>query len=260
MHPDLQASAPVVDPIAYQDPPQLPTSSPLATAADADPLASHLAYLESLLDSAPATVAILADSATTLPHYSAHTQETLRVLLKHIAPPTTAVPSPPAAVTTPALTYALATSAPRKRSDKRGPAPTKPSNHVSETDPKPVSRPARSAPSPYRLTLRFALPPESHERASPALLTQNLCMLTSTPDFPDRVAGVNWTQNGNLVIHTRAPYTAVQLKDAFAVDDRLAGVVGTACRPDTFGENLFGGGTRARYTLGQGCRARSSSR
>ncbi|KAJ7169295.1 hypothetical protein C8R43DRAFT_1121175 [Mycena crocata] len=237
-----QMAAPAIVPLAYQalHVPTLPTP-PAATVSHEDPLAPHLAHLESLLDSALATVAILADCATTRPQYSAHTQEALRVLLKHIALPTTIVSAPPAAAATIAPTYAEATSASRKRPDKRGPAPTRPSNHVTKSDSQPVSRPTRSTPSPYRLTLRFTIPPEPEERASPDLLTQNLCMLTSTLDFRDRVAGVNWTHNGNLVIHTRAPYTALQLRDTFVGDDRLACTVGAACRPGSLGENPFGG-------------------
>ncbi|KAJ7847963.1 hypothetical protein B0H13DRAFT_2362179 [Mycena leptocephala] len=66
--------------------------------------------------------------------------------------------------------------------------------------------------SPHRLILRWtAFPPTIDQPAPVTALAAVLDNATLERHCPCHVQGVNWTGNGNLVIHTRAPYTASQL-------------------------------------------------
>ncbi|KAJ7909548.1 hypothetical protein B0H13DRAFT_2330254 [Mycena leptocephala] len=66
--------------------------------------------------------------------------------------------------------------------------------------------------SPHRLILRWTdSPPAINQRAPVTALASILDDSTLERYSPSHIQGVNWTSSGNLVIHTRAPYTASQL-------------------------------------------------
>ncbi|KAJ7934428.1 hypothetical protein B0H13DRAFT_2305856 [Mycena leptocephala] len=72
------------------------------------------------------------------------------------------------------------------------------------------------------------LPPEIDQRAPVTALASILDDATYERHAPPHIRGVNWTSNGNLVIHTRAPYTASQLaavhgKDVISIVQRECG-------------------------------------
>ncbi|KAJ6552123.1 hypothetical protein DFH09DRAFT_1086242 [Mycena vulgaris] len=91
-------------------------------------------------------------------------------------------------------------SAPRK-----APPPTKASKQHKAT--RPTHRQSRH--SPHRLILRWISgPPAISDRPSVTALAAVLNDATFEHHCPPHIQGVNWTGNGNLVLHTRAPYTA----------------------------------------------------
>ncbi|KAJ6602588.1 hypothetical protein DFH09DRAFT_1125162, partial [Mycena vulgaris] len=90
--------------------------------------------------------------------------------------------------------------------------PTKTSKKKRPTQPSPTPR-RQSRSSPHRLILRWTVsPPAITQHTSVTAMTAVLDDATFERHSPSHIQGVNWTSNGNLVIHTRAPYTASQLK------------------------------------------------
>ncbi|KAJ7739787.1 hypothetical protein DFH07DRAFT_965587 [Mycena maculata] len=135
------------------------------------------------------------------------------------------------AAPTPALTTYASVATPRDpRTDPRSTPP--PGTHSTRPDrpsapckadaPPPTKAskqqkaalPSQRQPrhSPHRLILRWtASPPTIDQRPSVTALAAVLGDATFERHCPGHIQGVNWTRNGNLVIHTHAPYTASQL-------------------------------------------------
>ncbi|KAJ7908059.1 hypothetical protein B0H13DRAFT_1878968 [Mycena leptocephala] len=193
---------------------QLTTHCGSSTAGDH--LLAHHQHLESLLDSALATLALIQNSEppTAPPVYTPHLLGVLRILHSQITSQATVTTPPPS--TTPSTkpdpaapaTYAAAvdhrctasSSAPELNTLKHpiaDVAPTKP--------PRVVHPPA--AERPARVIIRFDKGPAQPKKTNPPILyeaiTKSLLYLfEKTPNHPKSVlAGVQWTKNGNLVLH-----------------------------------------------------------
>ncbi|KAJ7436182.1 hypothetical protein FB451DRAFT_1307892, partial [Mycena latifolia] len=118
-----------------------------------------------------------------------------------------------------APTYAsVASTAHTPRSDPiRSAPPPAPARNRAPPEPSVPARkskkphsPRRPRHSPHRLILRWTgSPPEA--RATVTVLAAALDKAAREHHAPPYVQGVNWTSNGNLVIHAHAPYTASQL-------------------------------------------------
>ncbi|KAJ7264814.1 hypothetical protein C8J57DRAFT_1230581 [Mycena rebaudengoi] len=205
--------------VEYRDP------SPEPAEWAARPSAEFLDDIDHLLHRALAACNLAQMTEGTLFTYPARLQLVIRALSKHILPDSDSAP-------TPVPTFADVASAAPPRSDRRL-EPQPPGNVRTRTErpsaPKPALRPTpakprKSAPptasskahSPQRLILCWTTsPPALDKRASVSLLAAVLNDGTREPNVAPRIAGVNWTANGSLVIHALPPYTASQLLAIF---------------------------------------------
>ncbi|KAJ6465672.1 hypothetical protein DFH09DRAFT_1225156 [Mycena vulgaris] len=129
----------------------------------------------------------------------------IRDFYQRLGVPCDDIPAPlPPAI--PTATYASVATPRVTRAD--------PHPHKKKRPTQPSSTPRRqSRSSPHRLILRWTVsPPAITQRTSVTAMTAVLDDATFERHSPSHIQGVNWTSNGNLVIHTRAPYTASQLK------------------------------------------------
>ncbi|KAJ7671142.1 hypothetical protein B0H17DRAFT_1141584 [Mycena rosella] len=96
----------------------------------------------------------------------------------------------------------------RPSAPQKAPPPTKASKKQQAI--RPMCRQARQ--SPHRLILRWTSgPPAIPNRPSVTALAAVLSNVAFERHCPPHIQGVNWTGNENLVLDTRAPYTASQL-------------------------------------------------
>ncbi|KAF8954927.1 hypothetical protein BDZ97DRAFT_1862202, partial [Flammula alnicola] len=214
-------------------PPGLPGGSLHAEAlasTQPPPPASHdvagtqLDRLESLLDSVLATLTIIQASSTMPVVLSMHSRDALYVLNKmlHLDQPLTATAPAPQPVLTRSedrtpKSYAQAA--------KQSPAACK-AAHTSK--PSPASQPPHTrvrlkpsgsrAPrhSPHRLIVRWPGHPVPQSSKS---MQNFIDYIEKQLDNPVSIAGANVTRSGNIVIHTKAPHTATQLRDTLLHDE-----------------------------------------
>ncbi|KAJ7830599.1 hypothetical protein B0H13DRAFT_1915863 [Mycena leptocephala] len=210
-------TGPPLDPITYTEPAQ-PQSLPAADSdveeatrepspLPAEPSAAREALEEELLRRLRSVYPLLEELDALLepeaafPHFLLHHTHSIFVQV-HIDDAVS--PSPPRCHSTPPDRP----SAPRK-----APPPTKASKQQKATQPM-----HRQRHSPHRLILRWASgPPAISDRPSATALAAVLNDATVEHHCPPHIHGVNWTGNGNLVLHTRAPYTASQLASIHGV-------------------------------------------
>ncbi|KAJ7892908.1 hypothetical protein B0H14DRAFT_3681401 [Mycena olivaceomarginata] len=176
-----------------------------------DRISAHHDRLESLLDSALATMTLILDIATT-PTFSAHTTDVLRALCQRTIVATCPSPNPdpnplPHASTIPSTPTKIATyaGAVTATPDHTGTG----ADEASMTKAAKRDRAQSSASSAPDLIFRIdSLPSAPTVRPHPTALFPALAAKPVTPDLC--VAGVRWTQNGNLTINfTRtSTYTA----------------------------------------------------
>ncbi|KAJ7769647.1 hypothetical protein DFH07DRAFT_768915 [Mycena maculata] len=185
----------------------------------------HHRHLESLLDSAPATLTVVRENTTQLQNFTPHLLELLRVLNRHILPSSSTTPSmdmpmttaatvPSSAPTTPIHPATYASAA--RRSESPG---TSENNTAKQYEPRPSPTP--SLPSmlqdttshselPTRVIICFdrgiASGKQCPTQACPLTLKDTIkCALRSNFDtehsFPKFLAGVQWSQKWNLILH-----------------------------------------------------------
>ncbi|KAL1687340.1 hypothetical protein GGG16DRAFT_117009 [Schizophyllum commune] len=207
--------------------------------------------LATLLESALAAVVTMQDSHLTAPTYPDRITATLTALVKRIvlpAPdstrtavvqpahaPSASSPSPthdtpppmPMSTQHPSVPLASPPSSPRHPPSRRSSAPLQP--HV------PTDRPG---PPDARFASHFTLRFPKHDvpirlTKTPAALVEqlNLCCKSTSSYTPGRggFAGLRWTANGNLVVHTYGAFTAQNARD----DEKqtIENVVQRNCEP-----------------------------
>ncbi|KAJ7896878.1 hypothetical protein B0H13DRAFT_2338080 [Mycena leptocephala] len=184
-----------------------------------DELRAHHQHLETLLDSALATLALIRETTTALP-YTPHLLAVLRVLNHHIAQstapttgalfPANATPTPTATPMTTTTTTTQATYAAASDPRRSGPISTPEPNTVKQepSEPFPPRAPRRPAVGkPTRVIIRFDQKPDQPQpfRASPFSLYKNitasLLSVFQGTGYAKLIAGVQWTRRGNLVLH-----------------------------------------------------------
>ncbi|PBK74538.1 hypothetical protein ARMSODRAFT_595778 [Armillaria solidipes] len=202
--------------------------------------AIHLEHLETLVDSALATITIITShgAADAAPNYSDHLKAAIHALLTKIDPKhdTNTATSPTPANTT---SYVQATLHP----------PTRPKAKV-RFDPPPTMTPRKSSiaqvahkdstaratntihtTNPQRFLVRWpagkspailencpaGLEAGRRARISTSAITKRFNTHLTKRLHPDGnsckdcIAGVEWTRAGNLIVHAQPPYTAMQL-------------------------------------------------
>ncbi|KAL1683263.1 hypothetical protein EV122DRAFT_273386 [Schizophyllum commune] len=207
--------------------------------------------LATLLESALAAVVTMQDTHPTTPTYPDRITTTLTALVKRVAPP------PPDSTRTAVAQPAHAPSAPSPSPTRDTPSPTPiTAQHTSvpPTPPPPSPRhpPSRrsSAPrQPRATTDTLHLPDARHashftlrfpKHDGPIRLTQtpaalleqlNLCCKSASSYTPGRggFAGLRWTSNGNLVIHTYGAFKAQNARDN--EKQTIENVVQRSCEP-----------------------------
>jgi hypothetical protein len=188
-----------------------------------DELRAHHQRLETLLDSALATLTLIREATTSpaLP-YTPHLVAVLRVLSRHIAqsPPSAGALSPPNTTPAPAATITTTTNAPPSQATYAAVADPRRSEPVSTPEPNTVKHGPIGSDSlppcaahrpgverPTRVVIRFQRGPDLPElfRASPFSLfnkiTESLFAVFPGARYAKLIAGVQWTRNGNLVLH-----------------------------------------------------------
>ncbi|KAJ7896269.1 hypothetical protein B0H14DRAFT_2678901 [Mycena olivaceomarginata] len=190
-------------------------------------LAIHYRHLESLLDSALATLTLInATYCTPTPPFTLHTVQVTQALNHFIAghphtptlTPTTDPTPHPDHGSTPMPMPAPATYA-TVADPHRSPSPTTPDPNTRKQSPLPKSRPPSPAPSVAsargrRIVIRFDLNPADRPVQS------DLATLYNTVDKALQVdgkpmtylGGVRWTQRGNLVLFPSTVCTALYLQ------------------------------------------------
>ncbi|KAJ7790817.1 hypothetical protein B0H14DRAFT_2937897 [Mycena olivaceomarginata] len=176
-----------------------------------DRISAHHDRLESLLDSALATMTLILDIATT-PTFSAHTTDVLRALCQRTIVATCPSPNPdpnplPHASPVPSTPTKIATYADAVTAtpDHTGTG----ADEASMTKAAKRDRAQSSASSAPDLIFRIdSLPSAPTVRPHPTALFLALAAKPVAPDLC--VAGVRWTQNGNLTINfaRNGTYTA----------------------------------------------------
>ena len=232
-----QAAHPSNAPIGHSEPP-VPQARPAGLsmplpAAFQGIIAEHLTHLESLLDSILATIMII-QSVNTAPtlSISSHAQDALKLIhtlipLAH-TPNDTNTPAPqqhkPAHKATASKLYAQAahTTCPL-------PAGQLTCTRTSPRNPHPTQH------SPYHLIVHWAGHPIPSTSFALDQFVRDLDTAVSDGGFRrlgtsrrehlSRIAGANVTKTGNLVIHTRAPFTATQLREYSEEIKYLAGEI-----------------------------------
>ncbi|KAF7341032.1 hypothetical protein MSAN_02089000 [Mycena sanguinolenta] len=164
-----------------------------------DRLAAHHYRLESLLDSALATVTLILDTATTTT-FSAHTTDVLHALYQCTMVATSRSPTPsptPALVSAPpapptatkTATYADAVAA----------TPDRAGANADKVNTTKMTKPGDRIGTAPDIVLRIdSLPSPLGVRPPPTALYATLANKPFEPDI--QVAGVRWTRNGNLTI------------------------------------------------------------
>jgi len=198
----------------------LSPSMPLPAALEGV-VAEHLKHLESLLDSILATVVIIqsVSTSTAIP-ISSHAQDALKLLHNLIPLAHTPVDaSAPMKQTHQANVTIVPTCKSYAQATKDARPPPAGQQMRTRTPPKiPHPRPSRH--SPHRLIVRWPGHPIPVTAISldkfARQLGHSISPVTNwqrgeTP--PSMIAGANVTKSGNLVIHTAAPYTAIQLQE-----------------------------------------------
>ncbi|KAF8958796.1 hypothetical protein BDZ97DRAFT_2078445 [Flammula alnicola] len=194
-------------------PPGLPGGSLHAEAlasTQPPPPASHdvagtqLDCLESLLDSVLATLTIIQTSSTMPVVLSMHSRDALYVLNKmlHLDQPLTATAPAPQPALTRSEDRTLKSYA---QAAKQSPAACK-TAHTSKLS--PASQP------PHTLRWRGHPVPQSSKS-----MQHFIDYIEKQLDNPVSITGANVTRSGNIVIHTKAPYTATQLRDTLLHDE-----------------------------------------
>ncbi|KAK7034970.1 hypothetical protein R3P38DRAFT_3184450 [Favolaschia claudopus] len=133
-------------------------------------------------------------------------------ILEYIKDPTTdTLPTPPAPVeaATAKPTYATAAKAATPATVPKGPSTKKPPQKPRRLDKVPTP-PTTFRSAPQRLILRFANSSVIKSLSDPQRLRDTL---NTSLNGAVKLRGVNRSRGGNLVLHTQAPYTAVQLRE-----------------------------------------------
>ncbi|KAJ7757775.1 hypothetical protein DFH07DRAFT_940451, partial [Mycena maculata] len=184
-----------------------PAGGPSPSTIPADLLAHHQ-HLESLLDSALATLALIHSTSTVTTNgvipYNLHMVQVTQALARHITPCSdhtpTLLPTPTADqrlnhAHVPA-TYATAAAAHPKRSPSASPTIPAPNTTQQSRRHAPVV-PTCEHPQGTRVVVRFDLTPsQPPDRAAPISL---YCAIDEV--LPDAgLSGVRWTKGGNLVL------------------------------------------------------------
>ncbi|KAJ6579479.1 hypothetical protein DFH09DRAFT_1275846 [Mycena vulgaris] len=196
---------------------------PAATTAPSSWTASpedHIAYqqrLESLLDSALATLALLHEGhyAPVPPTFSRHTTEVLLALNRHIfTHPTITtcpvpVPTPAPAPSLPRAEPHFATPATYAATADPGRSTPKPPNpHTNKHSAVPSSRTTSPVPS-TQVAPGTAATNRARLRASRLILYKTVN--DALPAHTNQISGIQWTRKGNLVINARHGYCTAKL-------------------------------------------------
>ncbi|KAJ7792543.1 hypothetical protein B0H14DRAFT_2930708, partial [Mycena olivaceomarginata] len=227
-----------------------PTACPTrALRSDAQPyneLATHRQHLETLLDSALATLMLIQAASASVPVFGTHIVGVIRLLNQHTTntsptciparPPPTPVATttaatmtlaPAPAPTSTTATYAAATYAAAAASDLRpsspSPGPAMPEHAASPSRPsapacpEPVTRPLASL---FALTMHHR-PCLDHSKPTPLALYKAISGALIDGFHNTRlVVGVQWSRKGNLILHP-AEYDC----PAFETDEHWHSVV-----------------------------------
>ncbi|KAJ7511635.1 hypothetical protein B0H11DRAFT_2268693 [Mycena galericulata] len=210
-----------------------PTTTPPSWTGSPEHHIAHQQRLESLLDSALATLALLheAHQAPTPLALSWHTTEVLLALNRHIF-------TPPAITTCPTPTPTHTPDPPSPRAEPLAPtpatyaadpgrsAPKPPDPHTAKHSVVPSSRTISPVP-PTPVAPGTAATDRARLRASrlivrfdplalPAPKRTDVRGLYNTvtralPADTNQIAGIQWTRKGNLVIHARQGYSTAKL-------------------------------------------------
>jgi hypothetical protein len=199
-----------------------------------DQLISHHRHLESILDSALATITLL-NAATTSLAYSPRMQQITQAINYHIssAQPTHDnrtyhVLTPACPATTPAT--AAATTNATYAAITRSPSPTTSESNTTKQPPRtpspPETRERIIAPQTSRAIIRFDLDPV-HKPVQPD--TQDLYFAVEGA-LPEQslIGGIQWSRHGNLILHPpssgTARYLVLQRKRIWAAIRPLLGL------------------------------------
>ncbi|KAJ7438200.1 hypothetical protein B0H11DRAFT_1935391 [Mycena galericulata] len=214
-----------------------------------DQLLAHHRHLESLLDSALATLTLitLTNTTTTL-SYTSHVLQVVQALTYHIAFDSDHTPTPPtvpsnhldnaptaiaptatyAAVTVPHGAQSSSLTTPDRKTTERRPSPSPPSRPApNDTHP--------AVPQITRVVIRFDLEPNhSPTRADPLELYSAIARALS-PSEETMFGGVQWTQRGNLVVkparHLTAEFLLSQKAKIWKAIHPLLGLPAAYSRP-----------------------------
>lgn len=236
-------------PLATRPPEEAPPSTLPRSATSCDVPADHLKHLETLADSMLATVAIIQAASTCPVILSPHARKALDLLNTLVAPPpaTTCPPPQPKRREPTKLSYAQAT---------KGSHTTPPVEHNARPSPagrkSPHSRTRLRSPqqprhSAYRLIIRWPGYPVPQSADS---LQDFIDTFKKHINIPYRrntcadlkLAGAHITKSGSVVIHTKAPHTASQLREVIQLgyqsEVNLAGtnIPGFTCPDDIMPE------------------------
>ncbi|KAJ7436366.1 hypothetical protein B0H11DRAFT_2294901 [Mycena galericulata] len=204
------------EPVKEPLPPPVVTSEEALTALQ-DELLGCLRSVYPLLDQLDA---LLHPDASYPPWLAHHTRQIHdRVREDSVVAPAPA-PTTYASVTAPHVTTADSHPRPAPPPVTKSTRPDRPSAPCPASLPTKASKQQKASPTPrrdahhshHRLILRWTTSPPPINQCAPVMaLATVLGDATLEHRSSSHIRGVNWTGSGNLVIHTRAPYTASQL-------------------------------------------------
>ncbi|KAJ7158192.1 hypothetical protein C8R43DRAFT_1124812 [Mycena crocata] len=195
--------------------PTTPTIAQYSIPTGLEQLITHHRHLESLLDSALATLTLINQTTAPPLAYTPHVLQVIHVLTHHIITQLPATPAAPTtAHTTPIDTFPVPSMATYAAADGRSVTPTPSENNTATHMIRKSQTLSLSPPTsdterePTRVILCFDQKPASSPkptRVNPLTLyhaiSDELENLFEGLGHAKLLAGVQWTRNGNLVLH-----------------------------------------------------------